>query len=187
MKPMSRCVLPLLLALPLSALAGDWTVKPEASTLGFTGSSQGEAFQGRFKQFDAKIRFDPKNLADASFDVTIPLASADTQNEERDSTLVGSDFFDVETHPTARFVATQFHALTDGGFEARGTLSLRGVDKPVTLRFGWEPQGDGARLEGDATLDRTQFGVGGGDWEDAETIAHEVRVKTVLLLSPAAP
>ena len=48
----------LLLSLPLVAGAGDWTVKPEGSSLGFTGNSQGEAFQGTFKQFDAKIRFE---------------------------------------------------------------------------------------------------------------------------------
>jgi hypothetical protein len=33
-------------------------------------------------------------------------------------------------------------------------------------------------------LDRTAFGVGGGDWTDPEMIAHEVKVMTTLILTP---
>ncbi len=169
-----------------SAFAADWKVVPDQSSLRFTGTAQGEAFEGQFKQFDAKIRFDPAALAGSKFEVDVALASADTQNEERDGTLKDGDFFSVDEHPKATFVAEEFVAAGTG-FEARGMLTLRGVVKPVTLAFSWTPDGSGTRLEGSATLNRMDFGVGGGDWADAEMIAHEVKVSTTLVLAPATP
>ncbi len=183
---MSRNV-PLYIALMLStasASASDWKVRPEGSSLRFSGAAQGESFEGKFSQFTPNIRFDPAALDGARFDVTIKLASADSRNQERDETLGGSDFFDVKNYPEARFLATEFVAV-EGGFEARGALELRGTRQPVTLSFQWKPSADGVRLEGKATLDRTAFGVGAGDWADPATIAHEVEVATTLVLVPA--
>jgi polyisoprenoid-binding protein YceI len=172
----------LLACLPLTAVGSSWNVSEADSSLRFTGQSQGEAFHGGFGQFDADIVFDPDQLDAARFDVRITLSSVDTQNEERDATLAESDFFDTATHPQARYIATSFVAGADGGFEAQGELDLRGVKQPVTLTFTWQSEADHATLEGKATLDRMAFGVGGGDWSDAETIAHEVSVETTLKL-----
>lgn len=180
-----RRLLPLMLFAATTATAADWNVLPAESSLRFAGSAQGEAFDGAFKTFDAKIAFDPAQLAGSRFDVTVDLASADTQNEERDGTLKDADFFDVAKTPKATYVADRFVAKGTG-FEAQGTLTLRGVAKPVTLEFTWTPSAGGATLEGRATLDRTAFGVGGGDWTDPEMIAHEVEVTTKLVLQPAS-
>lgn len=187
---MSRTARLAALAAPLLLCAGlaqgaDWTLQPEGSSLRFSGVAQGEKFEGRFAEFAPKIRFDPAALDAARFEVSIKLASADSRNQERDETLAGADFFDVANYPEARFVATEFAPREDGGFEARGALELRGTRQPVTLVFRWTPAGGGARLEGEAKLDRTAFGVGGGDWADPEMIAHEVEVRTTLVLAPA--
>lgn len=174
----------LLMLSATAASAGDWTMRPEGSSLRFSGTAQGESFEGKFTDFSPKIHFDPAALEGARFDVTIKLASADSRNQERDEALGGSDFFDLQNYPEARFVATEFAAV-EGGFEARGALELRGTRQPVTLSFQWTPIAEGVRLEGKATLDRTAFGVGSGDWAEAETIAHEVKVATTLVLVPA--
>ena len=80
---MSRLWLTWLLLFSNPALAADWTVQA-GSTLGFSSSQQGEAFEGRFDKFSAQIRFDPAKLALCRFDVGIQLASANTHNSERD-------------------------------------------------------------------------------------------------------
>lgn len=103
MKPVA-CLLSLLfLSSPL--LAADYTMG-KGSTLGFTGTFQGEAFKGRFGDFQAKISYDPADLASASFDVTVHLASANTGDTDRDESLPGSDFFNITKFPTAHFVTT---------------------------------------------------------------------------------
>ena len=158
------------------------------STLSFEGAAQGESFTGEFKQFSAQVDFDPDNLSTTRFEVDIELGSADSQNAERDELLREEAFFDIGKQPAARFVAVGAEAEGEG-YLSRGTLSLKGQSRAVDFRFRFSPDGDRARLVGEALLDRTDFGVGSGDWEDADTIDHRVKVSTTLTLVPvpAAP
>ena len=75
----------ILLAAPLATATATTTTYTHAagSTLGFASSYDGEAFEGRFAQFTTDIAFDPAT-ATGRFDVVIALASAGTENEERD-------------------------------------------------------------------------------------------------------
>lgn len=164
------------------AHAADWQADAAKSSLNFTGTAEGMDFDGHFGQFAPAIRFDPADLAGARFEVTISLASADTANSDRDETLKGSDFFAIKRFPEARYVAEAFRDLGEGRYAADGSLSLRGVEKPVTLEFSWAADGDSATLDGTASLNRLDFEVGAGDWSDASTIAHEVKVRTHLEL-----
>lgn len=167
-----------------AAPAADYTAQPE-SKLGFTATYQDEAFEGAFARFTPVIRFDPAALGTSRFDVRIALASAGTANAERDEMLLGSEFFDAAGAPEARYVATRFRALGGNRFVAEGTLSLRGVSKPVPLTFTWTP---GAKpvLVGEATLSRLAFKVGTGDWTDTGLLPDAVKVKTRLVLVPKA-
>lgn len=171
-----------LLWLAATAQAADYGMQP-GSTLGFTASYQGEAFKGSFGKFTPQIRFDPAKLADSRFDVRIVLASATTQNSERDDMLKGDDFFDAAKQPEARYVATKFRALGGNRYIADGVLSLHGVAKPAPLTFTWTP---GAKpvLDGTALLKRLDFNVGSGDWNDTDLIPNEVKVSTHLVLAP---
>jgi polyisoprenoid-binding protein YceI len=166
-----------------TAVAADWTLQA-GSSLGFTASYQGEAFAGKFARFTPQIRFDPAKLADSRFDVRIALASASTNNNERDQLLMGADFFNSAKLPEARYTASKFRALGGNRYAADGTLSLRGVSKPVTLTFLWTP-GANPLLVGEAVLKRLDFGVGSGDWTDLGLIPNEVKVSTRLVLAPA--
>lgn len=152
------------------------------STLGFSSSYDGESFGGRFQQFTTSIAFDPAT-ATGRFDVVIQLASAGTENEERDEVLLGSEFFNAMAVPQARYQASAFRKLGDGRFVADGTLTLRGITKPVPLTFRWTP-GATPKLDGTATVKRLDFGVGTGDWDDVEALPDAVSVRTTLLLQP---
>ncbi len=165
------------------AMAADYVQAP-GSTLVFASQYDGETFTGSFPGFTTRLSFDPAQLANAKLDVTIPLAGAKTGNADRDSTLQEADFFDVAKYAQARYTASKFRSLGGNRYAADGTLSLRGVSKPVTLNFTWTP---GAKpvLSGKATVKRLDFGVGGGDWADTQTIPNEVAVSTKVVLQPA--
>jgi polyisoprenoid-binding protein YceI len=173
----------LLFAATSLAHAADYTAQP-GSTLGFTATYQGEAFEGRFGKFVPAIRFDPANLADSRFDVRIELASAGTDNQERDEMLAGSEFFDAGTVPDAHYVASRFRALGGNRYVAEGELTLRGIRKPVALTFTWTA-GAQPTLQGEAEISRLAFQVGTGDWTDTELLPDAVAVRTRLVLAPA--
>lgn len=192
----------LLAMVPPLSQAGAWRMDPERSHLGFVAHAQGEAIEGRFRRFEPQIVFDPAALAGARLDVRIDLSSVDTASSERDEALRDEDFFAIRRFPEARYLAESFRALGGDRYAADGVLDLHGVKKPLTLNFRWiagaAPAAGGAApkgavlegeaiLEGESDLDRLDFGVGGGDWADPETIAREVKVTTRLVLTPAEP
>ncbi|MEH6415673.1 YceI family protein [Pseudomonas sp. CGJS7] len=172
-----------LLAAAAPAFAADY-VQQSGSSLTFATKYQGEVFAGSLPGFTARLSFDPAQLATSKLDVVIPMAGANTKNAERDDTLKGVDFFSIAKFPQARFTATKFRSLGGNNYAADGSLSLRGVAKPVTLNFTWTP-GDKPVLAGKATVKRLDFNVGGGDWADTSIIPNEVAVSTKVVFAAA--
>jgi polyisoprenoid-binding protein YceI len=180
---MKRLATLLALALPFAATAADYTVQPTASTLGFSDTFQGEAFNGHFGQWTAAISYDAANLAASKFDVEVALASVKTGDKDRDGALPGSDFFDIAKFPKAHFVSTGFHQ-SGAQVIADGNLTLRGVTKPVSLNVTFKPQGKGATLDVTGTVKRLDFGVGTGDYADTSVIGADVKITAHLQLAP---
>ena len=133
-----RSVLLPLLLFAAPALATDYVQAP-GSALTFAGKYQGEVFTGKFPGFATKFSFYPAQLATASLDVTIPLATATTGNDDYDENMRGDDFFASAKFAQAHYSATKFRALGGNRYAADGTLSLHGTSKPVTLEFTWTP------------------------------------------------
>ncbi|WP_269715543.1 YceI family protein [Caulobacter sp. NIBR2454] len=156
-----------------------WTVS-KSSTLGFSTTWGGEAVEGRFSRWTADILFSPDALEGSKVSVKIDLASVGTGDGQRDESLVGADFFDTGSHPTATFTATKFRKTAEGRFVADGTLDLRGVKKSVSLPFSLKIDGDTARMRGVTSLDRTAFGVGQGEWTATDEIPAKVSVRVNL-------
>lgn len=165
------------------AFAADY-VQAAGSSLTFASKYEGEVFTGRFPSFSTKLSFDPAQLATSKLDVAIPLTGVTTANDDRDEALKGADFFSIAKFPQARFTSSKFRSLGGNQYAADGTLSLRGVSKPVTLTFAWTP---GAKpvLNGKATIKRLDFGVGTGDWADTAVLPNEVAVSTKVVFAPA--
>jgi polyisoprenoid-binding protein YceI len=180
-----RVIFALALMLAAADAAGaDYAAQP-GSTLVFSASFQGESFNGKFERFTPQIRFEPTRLQDSRFDVAIDLGSADTDNTDRDEVLLGPEFFAIASQSQARYVATTFRHLGDNRYAADGTLTLRGISRPVELRFTWTP-GATPVLTGQATVKRLAFKVGTGDWSDTSLMPDEVTVNTRLQLAPSS-
>ena len=182
-KPLNLSLLLALLLAGSPTHAADYT-QASGSTLAFAGRYQGEVFTGKFPGFTTRLSFDPKQLAQARLDVTIPLATATTSNADYDGELHGAAFFNAVKFPQARYSATTFRALGGNRYAADGTLFLRGVRKPVTLEFTWTP-GPRPVLAGKATVRRLAFDVGGGEWADTKLIPDAIAVSTKVVLVPA--
>ena len=159
-----------------SASAADWQVDAPKSNLGFTATFSGAKFEGQFKSWQAEIAFDPANPAAGRAKVTIDMTSAATGDKQRDQALPDSDWFDVKKSPQAFFEATGFTAKGGNGYEAQGTLTIRGVKKPVTMPFTLDTAGDSAHATGQLEITRTDYGVGQGEWTDGSMVGLKVTI-----------
>ena len=181
---MTRLLMLPLLLLAGSAAATDYVQAP-GSSLVFAGTYEGDVFTGRFPDFNTRMTFDPAHLAQASLDVSIPLASATTANADYDGQMRGAAFFNAPQFPAAHYTATRFRALGGNRYAADGMLTLHGVSKPVTLAFTWTP-GAQPVLAGKASVDRLAFGVGAGDWGQTDLIPAAIAISTRVNLTPAS-
>jgi polyisoprenoid-binding protein YceI len=159
-----------------SAAAPLWSVDKAASKLTFSSSVSGGAFTGAFRTWDAVIHFDPNDLAHSDVSATIDVASAATGDKDRDAELPDQDFFWASHFPKATFVAHGFKLVAPGRYVAPGTLTLRGVARPLTLPFSLAITGPSARMNAEVALDRLAFGVGQGEWKATDTVPAQVKV-----------
>jgi polyisoprenoid-binding protein YceI len=166
-------------AVPVTSYSAD----PQQSRLEFVGVQAGAEFKGAFHKFGADIAFAPDALASSHFDVQIDLKSVDSMDKDRDTTIRGSDIFDVAHYPTAHYVTRSF-TKTAAGYAAVGALTLHGVTKDVPVDFQFTQGASGAKLEGSAKLKRLEFGVGQGDWKSTEWVADAVKISFSLVLKP---
>jgi polyisoprenoid-binding protein YceI len=175
-----------LLSLSLCAMhataATSWVMDPKQSTLHFTCTQAGAQFQGTFKNFSADIKFDPQDLTTSRFDVSIDLGSVTTQDNDRDETVKGSDFFNVAKWPRARYVTQSISAKNALNFVGNGKLTLRDATRDVPIAFTFQMNGNQALLKGTASLKRLDFGVGQGEWKDTSSVSNDVAVQFTLTL-----
>jgi cytochrome b561/polyisoprenoid-binding protein YceI len=138
-----------------------WSVQP-GGRLGFGVGNGAETINGSFSRWTAKIAMDPDHAETADIRVEIDLASASVGDATQDGMLSGDEFFGVAAHPRAVFTAKGAER-TGAGYVARGTLALKGVSAPQTIRFTLAGSGDTRTVSGKATIARARFGVGTGE------------------------
>lgn len=88
---------------------------------------------GRFNEFEGSFSYDEKNPSTNKVDVSINIASIDSNHAERDKHLRSDDFLDVKKFPQARFVSTQFEDQGEGKALLSGDFTLHGVTKPIVI------------------------------------------------------
>jgi polyisoprenoid-binding protein YceI len=159
-----------------AADAVPWKLDPGKSRLTFSGTQTGAPFHGTFTRYDATIDFDPDHLEASHIAVTVDLASATTGNTQRDTALPDKDWFNVVQFPQATFESNAIRSKGGNAYEAVGSITLRGVTKPMTLPFTLEINGASAHAKGHAELMRNTFGVGQGPWATGQWVALEVAV-----------
>src|SRR5271169_5586954 len=81
-----------------------YTADPQQSRLEFVGVQAGAEFKGVFHKFTAAVEFAPDALASSRIDVQIDMASVDSLDKDRDTTIRGKDIFDVAHNATAHYV-----------------------------------------------------------------------------------
>ncbi len=89
---------------------------------------------GRFNTFSGRFSYDENNPSSARIEVSIQTASVDSNHAERDKHLRSDDFLDVKNFPEAKFVSTSFEDQGNGKAVLKGSFTLRGVTRPLTIQ-----------------------------------------------------
>jgi len=88
---------------------------------------------GYFRQFDCEVNTETEDFnTTTSIRFTADISSIDTNNQQRDTHLKSSDFFDAEKFGQVIFTGTRYEAMNDEA-TLHGNLTIRGVTKPIKL------------------------------------------------------
>ena len=179
-------------AKPAAPVAGAASALPHfvqaaaGSTLTFSFVQAGAQSHGSFKKFTTELNYDEKNLAASNLKVTVQIASLATQDKDRDKTLAGAELFDTQKFPTAQYVAASLTKGANGGLEAVGKLTLRGVTKDLRVPLDIRATAAGLELSGETALKRLDYGVGQGEWKSTEWVGDDVKLQYKVALVKAA-
>lgn len=163
-----------LLARPV--VATNWTVDPMSSEIAFSGTHLGDVFEGVFEKWSSDISFDPANLGAAHVRVVVLTGSAKTGNKLYDGTLDSGDWFNVDRHPQAVFVATGFTAKDADRYSAVGVLTIKDNSVPLTLEFTLGIEDGTVTMNAKHMLDRTKLGLGVGSDPEGKWVSREIFV-----------
>lgn len=154
------------LSLPVRAEVARWTVDVEHSTIEFRVVHMLiSKTTGRFMDYTGYIEMDVSAGTIKAIEATIKTASVNTNHEKRDAHLRNPDFFDVEKYPTMTYKMKSYQKLAEGGYQAVGDLTMRGVTKEITLTGDFngatkDPWGNmRAGFQGRGKLNRKDFGM----------------------------
>jgi polyisoprenoid-binding protein YceI len=86
----------------------------------------------RFDKISGKIVMD-KTAKTGAVEVTIDTASVNTGSSLFNEHIQAEEFFDTAKYPAATFKSTKVHFKDDKPASVDGTLTIKGISKPVTL------------------------------------------------------
>jgi polyisoprenoid-binding protein YceI len=153
------------LATGTARAADAYSIDPSHSNMGFTIRHFFSRVPGHFTKFEGTISYDTQDVSKSTVNVSIDTASINTEEPKRDAHLRSADFFDAEKFPKITFVSSKVTSVSATKLKIDGTLTIRGVSKPVSLDvdlLGTGPDGWGgvrSGFEAKTKINRQDYGV----------------------------
>ena len=121
---------------------------------------------GRFNDFEATLDFDPQNPTAMELTGVVAANSIDVNNTDFQNTLQESDWLDSERFPQIVFASESVTVTDDNQFAVNGTLSMRGISKPLILEARFNGGADNIitrkytiGFQANAKILRSEFGM----------------------------
>lgn len=172
---MNKLIVSLALGLTTATLVAapvTYNLDPNHSYPSFAADHMGglSVWRGKFTKTSGRVVLDRDAQSGAitsgNIDVTVDTSSIDFGNEKLNEHARSDQIFDVAKFPTATFVGTISKFKSGKPVEAKGTFTLHGVAKPLTLVINsllCKPHPVSKKevcgADASAVLDRSQFGV----------------------------
>lgn len=160
----------------LTQVETGWQV--QEGTLGITVRQMGSDVSGSFADWTAGIDFSETAVDGRHGHARVTIAIGSLTLGSVTAQALGPDYFAAGDFPTATFDADLL-ASTDGEHVAEGTLTLRGIQVPVSMPYTLTIENDRAEVQASLTLDRRDFRIGDSQPDEA-TLGHAVRVDIAL-------
>ncbi|MBI5920158.1 MAG: YceI family protein [Betaproteobacteria bacterium] len=174
-----------LAALTAEAIATPRVVVPNQSEILFTVKEMGVPVSGRFRRFEAFVDIDDTKPERSKAELRIEIRSLTTGNDDADAIAVDANWLDAVHAPYAIYKSSAIRSVSPGRYEAKGALTIRNQTRDLIMQFTSTKQASGnLDVSGEFVINRSDFGIGGGEWHEANVVAKEIAVIVHLVLAP---
>lgn len=146
-----------------------WNVDPAHAKVTFsTVHNTISDVAGLFTKFESNVTASKADFSDAVFELTVDIASINTEIKMRDDHLRSADFFEAEKFPKMTFKSSSIEKTKEKNrYKLKGNLTMHGIAKSVTMDLWYRgtitdaQSGNiiaGFQITG--VLNRLDFGVG---------------------------
>jgi polyisoprenoid-binding protein YceI len=141
-----------------------------ASSIKVTIRNFGMAIDGKLSGLNGEIRFNPADLKNSSFTVTIDANTINTGIDVRDSMLKTHEYLDAGNAGSISFLSKQItQPGKTGPYMMKGTLTIKGISKDIYFPFTAVIKNDGMLFTGNMRINRLDFKIATGS-----TVAKKV-------------
>jgi len=149
----------------------------------FTIKNAGINVDGTFSDLDADIDFDPENPAQSTFEGRVPIKTIDTGIGMRDRHLLKENYFHQKRFPEMEMRSKSVTPLGEGELSVLFSIRIKGTEKEVRAPIKYVQNGKKINFSTNFTLNRRDFGVGGGSL----LLSDELKVKVEATFEHDAP
>jgi polyisoprenoid-binding protein YceI len=159
----------------------------EASKIEFRAKATFAKIVGVFRQWDAELKKSGDSFEDATLKMKLDSDSVSTGSGLKDKDIKNKNFFDVKQFPEIEFVSTKVTEGPDATkFVMEGSMTMRGITKPVTVMIVEHPVENGRQIiDGAIEFNRRDFGMAHN--VPFNKVANEVEVELHLNVVVSAP
>lgn len=168
MKSLKLSIASLLLVIGAKAQV-NWKIDNSHTKMGFSVTHMTVTeTEGKFKTYEGSISSKSEtDFTDANVEISLDVASINTDDEKRDGHLKSGDFFDAEKYPKITFKSTSIKkGKAKNSYIITGDLTMKGITKKVTfngvhigksIKSPWGTTNTGFAVTG--VVNRQEFGV----------------------------
>lgn len=159
------------------ALGRTW--QPVTADVGFTAKMFGASVDGKFGRFGAVIKFDPQNPETGSIVASVDATTINTDNTLRDRHLrEKSDFFEVTKYPKITMKSTKIEK-SGNSYIGYFDLTVKSITKSLKVPFTFTSSSDKATFSANVSINRRDWGIGGGTLGMSNDVIIKLTVNTV--------
>jgi polyisoprenoid-binding protein YceI len=116
---------------------------------------------GHFDRIAGTVKFDPQHWEALTVSIRIAVAALESRPRFWRDELLGPRFFDQSRYPRIEFTGASARQTGPDAGIVSGTLTLRGITRPVALRARIVPGAGALQIEAQTGVRRSDFGLGG--------------------------
>ncbi len=144
---------------------------------GYEIAFSGKKAEGTFKGLEGTIIFDPNDLSNAQFNVSVDVNTIQTGNKTKNKHARSENWFFVAQFPKVHFNSVLVTKTATNAYQLRGELELKGIRKEVVFPFTFTDQGTLAVFQGSLKVNRKDFGIEGNFMEFLVGDEFEVKIR----------